>query len=493
MNIYRTPGVYVEELQTIPPAVAAVATAVPAFLGYTEDATLMNEPTRITSLLEYEEKFGGSPVQTINLDIVKRVSESGALLGVDVALDSPSLSIPVPPELLHYSVKHYFANGGGPCWIYSLGAHGTNDVGHYTAGIAALEAVDEPTLLVFPGATHLATAGDHESVVQAALDSCLKTQDRFTIADVRDALPDGVHDTTTEIDTGFRTALSPTDPKALQYGAAYWPYLRTRIPWFTNDDNIRITSYVEVEVTAAGSTPVSPDTPLTTAVAGAGASGLAISDTAVRDGETAVYNAARAFAGAQYVTLPPSAAVAGAYATTDRNRGVWKAPANIGLAQVSAPAIAATNDMNDALNVDPTSGKSVNVIRSFTGRGIRIWGARTLAGNDNEFRYVPVRRLTIMIEESVEKAIASFVFESNDANTWVKVRTMIENFLLVQWRAGALQGEKPQHAFDVQVGLGVTMTADDILNGYLRVRVAIAPVRPAEFIVLTFEQKLPSS
>jgi hypothetical protein len=70
---------------------------------------------------------------------------------------------------------------------------------------------------------------------------------------------------------------------------------------------------------------------------------------------------------------------------------------------------------------------------------------------------------------------------------------MIENFLLVQWRAGALQGEKPKHAFDVQVGLGVTMTADDILNGYLRVRVAIAPVRPAEFIVLTFEQKLPSS
>jgi hypothetical protein len=135
----------------------------------------------------------------------------------------------------------------------------------------------------------------------------------------------------------------------------------------------------------------------------------------------------------------------------------------------------------------------VNVIRSFTGRGIRVWGARTLAGNDNEFRYVPVRRLTIMIEESIEKAIATFVFESNDANTWVKVRTMIENFLLVQWRAGALQGEKPKHAFDVQVGLGVTMTADDILNGYLRVRVAIAPVRPAEFIVLTFEQKLPSS
>lgn len=489
MNIYRTPGVYVEEVQTIPPAVAAVATAVPAFLGYTADVTLQEQPTRITSLLEFEQLFGGSPVVQIDLTVVKRTTEAGALLGVDVALNGTSLSNPVPAELLHYSMKHYFANGGGPCWIYSLGAHGTNVLADYLDGIAALEAVDEPTLLVFPGATLLPTDGDHESVVQAALESCLRTQDRFTIADVRDAVPDGDHDTPGEIDTGFRTDVAPTDSKALQYGAAYWPYLRTRIPWVTNDDNVRIASYIARQLNNDGTT-TDLTTPLVTAVGGGA---VAISDTQVRDAETAVYNAARAFASAQYITLPPSGAVAGAYATTDRNRGVWKAPANIGLALVSAPAIAATNDTNDLLNVDPTSGKSVNVIRSFTGRGILVWGARTLAGNDNEFRYVPVRRLTIMIEESIEKAIATFVFESNDAVTWVKVRTMIENFLLVQWRAGALQGEKPQHAFDVQVGLGITMTADDILNGYLRVRVAIAPVRPAEFIVLTFEQKLPSS
>ena len=488
MNIYRTPGVYIEEKQTIPPAVAAVATAVPAFLGYTEDATLAGEPTRITSLLEFEEKFGGSPITQIDLNVTKRTTEGGALLGVDVALDAGSLSDPVPTELMHYAIEHYFANGGGPCWIYSLGGHGSNSVGDYTAGIDALEAVDEPTLLVFPGATRLAGTG-HETVVVHALGSCLKVQDRFTIADVRGALPGGAHDTPTEIDTGFRTNLSPTDPKALQYGAAYWPYVRALIPWFTDDDNVRIASYVEERLMNDGTT----DTPATPLVAAVGGGAVPISDAEVRDNETAVYNAAKAFAATQFVTLPPSAAVAGAYATTDRNRGVWKAPANIGLALVSAPAIAATNDVNDALNLDPTSGKSINVIRSFAGRGIRIWGARTLAGNDNEFRYTPVRRLTLMIEESIEKAIAAFVFESNDANTWTKVQTMIENFLLGQWRAGALQGEKPKHAFDVQVGLGVTMTADDILNGYMRVRVAIAPVRPAEFIILTFVQKLPSS
>jgi phage tail sheath protein FI len=486
---FRTPGVYVEEVQTIPPAVAAVATAVPAFLGYTADDTLAGEPTRITSLLEFEQKFGLPELTQIDLDVTKRTTEAGALLGVDVTLDGTSLSDPVPAELMHYALRHYFANGGGPCWIYSLGAYGTPDAADYTAGIAALEAIDEPTLLVFPGATRLTTAGQHESVVQAALDSCLRMQDRFTIADVRDAIPGGDHETVTDIDSGFRSSVAPTDPKALQYGAAYWPYLRTLIPWFTDDDNVRIASYV-AQVTMNDGTTSTPVTPLVTAVGGGP---VAISDPQVRTDESAVYNAARAFVATQFVTLPPSAAVAGAYATTDRGRGVWKAPANIGLALVTAPAIRVTDDTNDALNVDPTSGKSINVIRSFTGRGIRIWGARTLAGNDNEYRYVPVRRLTIMIEESIEKAIETFVFEPNEANTWVKVRSMIENFLFTQWRAGALQGEKPKDAFSVHVGLGVTMTADDILNGIMRVEVFIAPVRPAEFIHLIFMQKMPVS
>lgn len=489
MPVYRTPGVYIEEIQTIPPAVAAVATAIPCFFGYTENAGLADQPVKINSLLEFEQLFGGSPLTQIDLNITKTVNDSGAILGISVALDGNSLSDPVPTELMHYSVKHYFANGGGPCWIYSLGGHGNNSAGDYTAAITALEAVDEPTLLVFPGATLLAGTG-HEAVVQHALESCLSAQDRFTIADVRGALSGGAHTTETEINNGFRTSISPTDPKALQYGAAYWPYLRTRLPWNTNDSNIRISTYAEL--VAPDNTPQNPEPALLAAVE-AGPNPVPISDAAVQSNETAVYNAAKAFAQNQFVTLPPSAAIAGAYATTDRNRGVWKAPANIGLAQVIAPALSATNTLNDALNVDPTSGKSVNVIRTFSGRGIRVWGARTLAGNDNEYRYVSVRRLTIMIEESIEKAIATFVFESNDANTWVKVRTMIENFLLSQWRVGALQGEKPKDAFVVQVGLGVTMTAEEILEGIMRVRVVLVPVRPAEFIILTFEQKLAGS
>lgn len=187
--------------------------------------------------------------------------------------------------------------------------------------------------------------------------------------------------------------------------------------------------------------------------------------------------------------LPVGGALAGVYAAVDRARGVWKAPANVSLADVSALAVK-INDAGQAdLNVT-SSGKSINAIRSFTGKGTLIWGARTLAGNDNEWRYVPVRRFFNMAEESIKKSTEPFVFEPNDANTWVRVRAMIENFLTVQWRQGALAGSAPPQAFYVKVGLGETMTAQDILEGRMIIEVGMAVVRPAEFIILKFAHKM---
>ena len=197
--------------------------------------------------------------------------------------------------------------------------------------------------------------------------------------------------------------------------------------------------------------------------------------------------------GQQGVVLPPSGAVVGKYASVDRERGVWKAPANVSITAVKGPAVNITHEDQESLNVDTEAGKSVNAIRAFTGKGTLIWGARTLAGNDNEWRYVPVRRFFNMVEESVKKATAQFVFEPNDANTWVKIRAMIENFLSLQWRAGALAGAKPEEAYYVRVGLGQTMTAQDILNGYMNVEIGMAVVRPAEFIVLKFSHKMQES
>ena len=193
-----------------------------------------------------------------------------------------------------------------------------------------------------------------------------------------------------------------------------------------------------------------------------------------------------------YVEIPPSAAVAGVYAYVDSTRGVWKAPANVTVQGVIEPVFKVSDAEQANLNVSDT-GKSINVIRNFTGRGVQVWGARTLDGNSNEWKYVSVRRFFNMVEESVKKASEPFVFEPNDANTWVKVKAMIENFLILQWRAGALAGAKPEHAFYVAVGLNQTMTTLDILEGRMIVEIGMAVVRPAEFIILRFSHLMQES
>ena len=189
------------------------------------------------------------------------------------------------------------------------------------------------------------------------------------------------------------------------------------------------------------------------------------------------------------VILPPSGAIAGIYARTDQERGIWKAPANVSIKGVIGPLLKITDDDQEKLNIDE-NGKSINAIRSFTGKGTLVWGSRTLAGNDNEWRYIPVRRLFNLIEQSVKKATAFAVFEPNDEMTWLKVRVMIDNYLNELWTKGALAGSKAEDAYFVHVGLGKTMTAQDILEGRMISKIGIAAVRPAEFIILQFSHLL---
>lgn len=487
MPTYSTPGVYVEEIPVFPPSIAPVATAIPAFIGYTEKAVgkqgedLTRTPVRITSLLEYEAFFGKAPQHDMAIDVKKRVTSGGSLLGVQVTWTSkPSL----PTQFMHYSLQLYFANGGGPCYIYSVGAHGSASQSAFTDAISAIEAVDEPTLLLFPDAVKLSNA-QHGAVVDAALTSCNKAQDRFTIADVRDAMPGGT-DTNAKVSSNFRALVTKNAVDFLKYGAAYFPYVNTLIPFNTADGKVTLTSFDLVTVADNGSET-------TTAVPNAAGKLLSDGTLNIKGTETAVYGAIKSFLLEAYVTLPPSGAVAGVYARVDRTRGVWKAPANVGLSLVVGPTINITNDLQDGLNSDATTGKSVNAVRAFFGKGTLVWGGRTLAGNDSEWRYINVRRFANFVEESVRKAVGIFVFEPNDANTWVKTRSMIENFLINQWRDGALMGAKPEQAFRVVVGLGQTMNADDILNGRMIVEVHLAIVRPAEFIVLRFMQKMPEA
>jgi phage tail sheath protein FI len=191
--------------------------------------------------------------------------------------------------------------------------------------------------------------------------------------------------------------------------------------------------------------------------------------------------------------VPPSGAIAGIYCFVDKNRGVWKAPANVSLSNVAQLTERIDDEDQEDLNVDVNAGKSINAIRFFSGRGNIVWGARTLAGNDNEWRYIPVRRFFNMVEESVKKSTNWAVFEPNDASLWTKIKAMIENYLTLKWRDGALAGAKPDEAFFVNLGLGITMTQQDILEGRLIVDIGMAVVRPAEFIILRFMHKMQES
>ncbi len=191
-----------------------------------------------------------------------------------------------------------------------------------------------------------------------------------------------------------------------------------------------------------------------------------------------------------YTVCPPSGAIAGIMAKTDRNKGVWAAPANASINDIKGLTRHINDDIQSRLNVDPNNGKSINAIREFIGKGFMVWGARTLDGNSNEWRYVSVRRFYNYVEESVKKSTAWAVFQPNNLNTWAQLQGQIENFLTELWRLGALAGANPEEAFTVHVGKGVSMTEEQILAGELVVIIGLATVRPAEFVILQFSHKV---
>jgi uncharacterized protein len=461
MPEYKTPGVYIEEIPKLPPSIASVETAIPAFIGYTEKAKLKEDndlklvPRRITSMLEYEQYFGGALAETsisvaFNLSNPTKIEVNGK---VDPATASKFL--------MYYSMQLFFINGGGPCYIVSVGNYtdtgGLIMMADLQAGLAEVEKYNEVTLISFPDGLNLTSSGDYYALYKEALDQCMLLQDRFAVMDVwMDS------DTTVNnIDVLRNFDFGTID--TTKYGAVYYPRIFTRLDYFYNDD-------AAVVITGIG-----------------GAATLA---------ELKSFNNAYYFMAKNAITgidllLPASCGALGQYATVDNSRGVWKAPANVGIDFAVSPEIIITNATQASLNVDTTSGKSINVIRSFPGRGPAIiWGARTLAGNDNEWRYISVRRFFNMVEESTKNATEQFVFEINDRNTWVRVKSMIENYLTSQWKAGALMGASTKEAFFVHVGLGETMTELDVWEGRMIVEIGMAVVRPAEFIILRFMHKM---
>ena len=597
----KTPDVYIKEKSLLPPSVAEVPTAIPAFIGYTEkamdgDMELATIPSRITSMLEFEQYFGLAHKEAVKVD-------------TNLVFSYDWDTVVLPKFFLHQAVSHFFANGGGACYTISIGKHADTALKSktsFTAAITSLKKVDEVTLISCPESV-LLTSQDHYDVQNAALTHCENMMDRFALIDVQQIEQGGAgrltdpNDPTSatvdEVTKGTPDLAKDRDmmrnkvTQGLKYGAAYYPYLESSIPRSFDEHQVTVTgpfTYRKLDVLSGGTKNADYSTldgektlnrfghvldssgnrstldnkhyPVYIKLAEAShmssasqvdemdvivdLQGYAVdaeghripnrlaygifTNTAgkalnidgretneksnilttdentyalemetiselplaeLEEKDNALYNSIKQKLSQQYLTLPPSAAIAGIIAKTDAQRGVWKAPANVALAQVIKPSLTIDNGEQEDLNVDVTAGKSINAIRSFLGKGNLVWGARTLAGNDNEWRYVPVRRLFNMVEENVKKASYFAVFEPNTSLTWSKIKTMISGYLEGIWEQGGLFGDTPDQAFFVNVGLGQTMTENDINNGNMNIEIGIAAVRPAEFIILTFSHK----
>ena len=527
-----TPGVYIEEKNAFPGSVVEVATAIPAFIGYTEKAScngksLLNIPTRITSFAEYVELFGGAFNPLFKLE----TPQVGDRSKVNIGDTEFAIKYAEDNHLLFYnSIRLFYANGGGTCYIVSVGTYegkkGIKIKGDQLLGIEEVDnkVVDgglikllkepEPTLVVIPEAVLL---GEHcYDVYKQVLIHCGKMQNRFAIFDLHDG--DIENDETKNSNVSrFREGIGS---EYLSYGAVYYPWLSTNIVekgevTFKNLDidfqKLKETFLEPKAVEFFKKTQLTPTEKVDQENEYRSSKKLGASDEINEpDLKTFIENLENNFHMGLIATspsysalmdelrnrlnqMPAAPAMAGKYTAVDNSRGVWKSPANVSLNSVVKPMVNITHDDQQNLNVDAVSGKSINAIRTFPGVGTLVWGARTLNGNSLDWQYINVRRTIIMLEQSIKLALRSYVFEPNGANTWITVKSMIVNFLTEKWKQGALAGSSPEDAFDVQIGLGATMTGLDILQGKMLVSVKLAIVRPAEFIVVTFQQQMQKS
>ncbi len=592
----RMPSVITQEVPTLPPSIAVVPSAVPVFIGYTEKALKNGEDltlkaTRIRNIREFEAWFGVAPPQNIEVDVDDRSELGEGLVVKVVSVSESSTEAGKFYFKMYYGLQLYFANGGGPCFIISIGQFTyttPNDLttlelpidadaeANFIRGIDAAKKAKDITILVLSDAVALDSTR-YGNVIVAGLKHCLHAINRVTIIDVNDASGEDLD----KIDTDFRTKIATNTIDEKKYGAAYYPFLQTTLQYAYTDKTVKVRFHTKdgtsdlkkvydvwqkelkeailadellkvadallaketatpgsisndllkkglenvmrsftgkaalPKIIEDGFLPANnPDPTKIQALATNHKAAVKIDVDAEKqkfDTEKAKAKVAGDFSGAivetfsstnnliyskireaigQYpVIMPPSPAIAGLYVATDFSQGPWRAPANFSLAGVIRPTVDIDDDLHANLNVDSNAGKSINAIRSYIGKGVLVFGARTLAGNDLEWRYVSVRRTFCFIEDSVARAMQDFVFAPNVRDTWIKVKAMIGNFLNGIWQAGGLFGNTPDEAYQVSVGLPETMTDVDILEGRMIVVIKLRVSRPAEFIILRYEHK----
>ena len=602
MGEYKTPGVYIKEKNAFGNSVVEAETAIPAFIGITEKAQngndeLKGKPWKISSMTEFIQYFGGAPTWNFTLDIKKYKSEE-APLAFDIFQYTNEIeeekdkncyafcldwkkdeqgALESPYYTLYYNMSLFFANGGGTCYIVSIGSYNAkdkleakDDAKNYKVvnALSELEKIQEVTMIVVPELVN-SSEDDYRNIQQQILKHCGYTmKNRFALLDI---FPK--KNNNTPIENQIEVFQNGIGSESLSYGAAYFPWLNTSVisdrdlegdmfTW-TNDfkayaDKFATVDYAlssivnaflsseevelensegkksktinnhifEFEKVEKGNIYADNDTEKKNIIGKVveienfeseiknsdGTANKEVTSQKIKvlwlsspssteekqafhlalNNGSYLYQQAMKAVKKSLNLLPPSAAMAGLYTMVDNSRGVWKAPANVTLNYVDSPAEDIDDDQQANLNA-PMNGKAINVIRTFRGEGVKVWGARTLDGNSLDWRYINVRRTLLFLEESVKNAARAYVFEPNDAGTWINIKSMIENFLRSVWKRGGLAGATPEDAYEVHIGLGDTMTAEDILEGIMRITVLVAVTHPAEFIEITFQQQIQKS
>lgn len=524
----RTPGVYVTEEDAFPPSIVGVQTAVPAFIGYTQQAEVGGKPCylkpqKIKSFAEYVSIFGKGFEPTIDITEVPPADvqanpDAADISLVDAAGATKYYKLTQATDTrfnLYAGMQLFYDNGGEECYVVSVGDY-TNqgatpagvpvDAAKLTSGLDAIAEVTGPTILVIPDAVLLAPddaakpweCAKFYTLAVNMLKQCATLQDRVSILDVygTQALKQSSTAFSNDLDATIETFRAGVGSENLSYGMAYFPFLNTStFPAndisYVNFANAELVPVLKEQSAAMYSgdelTAVDAMIDLTTTVLEP-ADAVTDLDGNLRAALPILGQMENQVALALGV-LPPSPGLAGVFTATDATRGVWNAPANVSLVSVIDPTVRINNDMQADMNV-PLNGKAIDAIRQFPGRGNVVWGARTLLGNSNDWRYIQVRRTIIYIEQSIKAAMMPFVFAANNGKTWSTVVSSVSNFLQGLWSQGGLMGSTASEAYTVQCGLGSTMTAQDILDGYMIVQVQLQMIRPAEFIVLTFKQKM---
>lgn len=517
----KSPGVYIDEQNGFPNSVVPVATAVPAFIGYTPQASYegksyTNVAQKITSFAEFQAIYcfpdpapPASPSKQYNPEYYLVAEKSQPTKGDYMLIDGTFYSIVPDPNTIYYmynSIRLFFENGGGDAYIVSVGSYGASSgkpmtpgeqivnpnvsLTDLTGGLALLKNELEPTMYICPEATLLDVANNGTLMEEMLLQNT-QTQTAVSIFDIIGGRnPDPIM-YTNDIET-FR---NNTGTNGLNYGVAYYPFVGTTI---MQNEDIDYTNLFGGDIKQLEPILNPADNPNPTA-ATILSNIEAGSDLTVSQNNNALINASKTYSLiikhvlSDANMLPPSGGMAGVITVTDNQEGVWKAPANTSIVGVSNIPISLSESQQADLNVDAVSGKSINAIRFFNGSGILVWGARTLDGNSQDWRYISVRRTMTFLEQSCKLAARAYVFEPNTKNTWEAVKSMISSFLTSIWKEGGLQGASAADAFSVACGLGTTMTSEDILNGFMKVTIKVAVTHPAEFIVLTFVQEQATS